>query len=1230
MSTKVDLSSIFDNALPMAYVRKITLSKGSVISNKREPNQDNQEFKVVESIYGKKDMVATRSFPKGYTGSSALDVQVDLVLKDVIGKNGKTIWFNNDEFLKYLNLRVVLCNDKATGKRLLKKGLSEARLKRLRKTNKIEEIIVSLGKPEGALVDYKREKIAGKTIYSVSYSVKFSVATLSPDHVSVFASTVLDSGHVATSRQAYAKEVSPTTQGHTTAEVVIEAGAVKNKSYMYTTPNNGIWAGPMHSHEGTYMAGAFHSTKSHDTLKQHSVPNFIVHDHRLLDDAEIAELQLKPDSLESRIKKRISKREKTQHSNNDSRKEKYMSELFISRSPSNASNLLFHMDFEKIVQLETQFGALFDIVDAQAKTKILSNCKMKNLRVFRHRVKPAAGADKVKDVDWEERTEMIAFAAEDNAGLLPLSIRRDYPDSDNTGADPKLIGAIKETKITGTGNMRTFSVSDFDMSTRTDGLYQYSVSFQLQDGTVEFAKNNLERLITARKDLQHYYAESTDPLNYDTLNDSLKPSYQNSLKKKYPVPTKRALSGVGVASASQRSKIVDQSLSSSPWVNPVVVYVDCLFNLTNLSKQKASSISRLLYTLCNSTTGNSSGILILIEKMMSLEYKIKGTLGNKGLLSAELEFSEKGKIVKISKDRPMIIIEHRFKEVFDSDVLKFTGYDFLGGERRKRVGIRSMTIEQYRGRIKEENDKYFSSNVSKASYAGTSANFSLVRPAYLTPKIIDLGENRSYNLSSDSTMLWYYKYYEQIVSTILAMKPDVVAAGKDRLTSVGKMSSIDRESDSPLTVEENTVNITNSKVLQMFGTSYSTPLGYEFELTLSDVAETAETTEEKLISSETIFGATSALVTDAIEDIEEIGDQLSEEDADALEDFTEFTSALIGGFIKSKKSLFGKTKDSFDGGANSMASFNLKDPRNVLDKHVEFRRRTRPRTERVRSASGRSSRSAAAATVTKQSLLDSMPNQIKSAFFSSNKFVKTPINSLMSADPIADPRYEGMLYYNLKMINRIDVFMGYPTNKKTGEKIMTSSPFRQVTQEMLSTAKQKNQTLLCKMSPYSNNVLGFSHSKKLSLPIYDEYFILSPRAAETSDAAGAEEVVVLLESNTSTYADLLAAQGDLNNTGFDSLKSLLESAIIETFIDPEYVCTAEMVSQPMGDTKFGTKFGSPKKKIKKGLNIGEMFEILDPLQQISSVAASTSKKTGGSGMSGGGGSFGPATGGGSY
>jgi hypothetical protein len=289
---------------------------------------------------------------------------------------------------------------------------------------------------------------------------------------------------------------------------------------------------------------------------------------------------------------------------------------------------------------------------------------------------------------------------------------------------------------------------------------------------------------------------------------------------------------------------------------------------------------------------------------------------------------------------------------------------------------------------------------------------------------------------------------------------------------------------------------------------------------------------------------------------------------------------------------------------------------------VEFKRRTIGRHIK----SGKKARE----KVSKESLLNAMPNQIKSAFFSNNKFVKTPINSLMSADPIADPRYEGMLYYNLKMINKIEVFTGYPTNKRTGEKIMTSAPFKRITQKILATAKQKNQTLLCRMSPYSNNVLGFSHSKKLNLPIYDEYFILSPRAAETSAATDAEDLVVLSERNERTYADLLAAQGDLNNTGFNMLKSLLESAILETFIEPEYVCTAEMVSQPMKNTKFGTSFSSSKKKLKKGFNLEEMFEILDPFQSISSAATSISKKTGGSGMSGGGSPFGSTTGGGKY
>jgi len=53
MAAKVDLSGIFDNALPMAYVRKITLSEGEVGSNRRDPNEKPQPHKKEKDRYGK-------------------------------------------------------------------------------------------------------------------------------------------------------------------------------------------------------------------------------------------------------------------------------------------------------------------------------------------------------------------------------------------------------------------------------------------------------------------------------------------------------------------------------------------------------------------------------------------------------------------------------------------------------------------------------------------------------------------------------------------------------------------------------------------------------------------------------------------------------------------------------------------------------------------------------------------------------------------------------------------------------------------------------------------------------------------------------------------------------------------------------------------------------------------------------------------------------------------------
>ena len=1189
MAAKVDLSSIFDNALPMAYVRKITLSEGDVGSNRRDPNDKSQKTNITKNQYGKAKIRSGVKSSKGYEGSRNMTVTVDLVLKDAYGTDGQPFWFNNDELLRYLNIRVILCKDKATGRKFLKNGVRPLALSEAKTSSQIEEKIIALKKSGSIELKSQRRGTAGKkkTIYSVPYSVSFTVDELYPDHLSIFAMTVLDAGYVAASRSAYAKQIKSEIQGYTTAEVAIKDGSVSNNSYVYTTSKKQIWAGPIHSDNGSaFFSGASPSSQPQEQLVQKIIPNFIVDDYRLLDKAKEARLQLRPDTLEKQQNKRRGKRHKTPEANKIRKKEKYMSGLYLSRSPSNASNFMFHMDFEKIVRFETQFGKLLETADEQAKLNILSKSKIKNLRIFRHRIKQAQDETAAKDVDWETRTELIAISAEEHAGSLPLTSRRSYPDSEDLNTESKLIGAIRELKIAGTKNVRTFSVSDYDMSLRTDGAFQYSIRFQLEDGTVEFAKEMLGRLVAARDALENYRDESAFPINYDVNVDGFKQTYQRQLEKKYPLPRQSVLT----TGATDRSRLLSQSIVSAPWVKPVATYVDCLFNLTTMSDKHAEQLSTMLYRLCNSTTGTIAGIETTIDQIQSLEYKIKRILGQKGLLTGELDFTEKSKIDQKRSDKPMIYIRHRFRKIFDSDILKETGYDFLGGERTRFVGVRHMSVEEYRKRIRQENDKYLNKMPTTTKVKGSSIEWATVRSSYLTPAYINLGPARSFPLLPDQLMLWFYKYYEQIVSTILAFKPGIAAKGKDKLVAMKNMhTNLDPEDPGSMLIEENKVNTINSKVLMSFSTSISTPEDYEFSLSINSEEEDDDDQEgdSGFADAEDVIGINSSMISDDIEGADVIVEQFKKENIEEMGDFTEFTSALVGSFLQSGNELFGRSKMSSND-TLGIRAFDLSNPNNVLERHLLSKRKMAGKI----SKSGKRSRKKPEELATVASLLSKMPNQHKVLFFSGRPFIKRPMNSFFSADPMKDPRLEAMLYYNFKMINKIEVFMGFKKSKQTGEYILGKPKFKAMTQKILSEAKSNNRVLMCRQRPYDNDLIRFAHNKKLDLPVFDETFVISPGVSEA--AAEDEELDTFTGSTRRTYIDLMSAQENFSNTGYKALRLILSAALIAPAIEPEYTCTAEMAGQPIAENKFGTSFGSTAPQ-KSSAKIGKTaLELLDP------------------------------------
>ena len=120
-------------------------------------------------------------------------------------------------------------------------------------------------------------------------------------------------------------------------------------------------------------------------------------------------------------------------------------------------------------------------------------------------------------------------------------------------------------------------------------------------------------------------------------------------------------------------------------------------------------------------------------------------------------------------------------------------------------------------------------------------------------------------------------------------------------------------------------------------------------------------------------------------------------------------------------------------------------------------------------------------------------------------------------------------------------------------------------------------TMLCLGSPTKN---------VFSLPVFDRHFTLSAKNATNIED---EEVV----SETNLFVSRLAESGDLNSIGLSSLRTIVETSVLEDTAVSDYITTAT-VQQPDGPTKFGTRFGATRTKTKSttGSSVSEVLKTL--------------------------------------
>ncbi|HAI38523.1 MAG TPA: hypothetical protein DCM40_10560, partial [Maribacter sp.] len=138
--------------------------------------------------------------------------------------------------------------------------------------------------------------INGETVLEKPYTFNFEIQNSQPEHLSYFCICTVDISGMASSfdltehelnaifeasDQAYG--VSPDLYEHTHV-TVIDGGATSYTEDAYYLPNGQKWEGPVHNHEGQWMAGSKHTNEPHPNLTRKMVSSTLVKDFRDLTD----------------------------------------------------------------------------------------------------------------------------------------------------------------------------------------------------------------------------------------------------------------------------------------------------------------------------------------------------------------------------------------------------------------------------------------------------------------------------------------------------------------------------------------------------------------------------------------------------------------------------------------------------------------------------------------------------------------------------------------------------------------------------------------------------------------------------------------------------------------------------------------------------------------------------------------------------------------------------------
>ena len=1055
------------DVLPAVYISNVSL-RDAKLSDHKEPKTSSPRATqapppreaALKPYIGTPSNVGLNGLPqtpvaiKNKTNTiSALETTIEFTIRDVVQKESIDTWLFNNYFTKFLNIKVIQSTNEELSKELSRGKISAIRSKKFKNFARQKIIPVQkddIKKTKGDSIEFDLKDYSsfvpdtGERVYEIPYETTFVLKDSKPRHLAYYAFVYMDMEAMATA-YGISMHSSKFVKGRIAAEEVISKGSVRTTSFIFfVKETNQLWSGPKHRSRGRkWYTGKKNSLFSKELLVE-EVPNKKIDDFREVDDLKARDLMLKTaQRLSQKLQKKQINRDRISIDSSDS----YISDGIVSSKPDGRVDLIFHADLRKLVRTQSAFGSIFDATsNRRTREEIYLLSNIKSLKITRRRVKNVSSLNRLGTPvlsnlfdSSREIEEVIIYSSDEDGTLKKMSTE---------SAGLKEVDSIAFLE-----GIRTFTATDSSIKELTDGIYQYGAIIEVEDGTIKFLNQKLDRLKQVKDKLWLYYV------------DSLIPRYIRKNGK------------FNVIFAKKYKNIARSTGTLLPWVEAIAVFVDVYTSIANY-KKSPRNLAKKLNSMANPKTGSSEGIGALLDLIDEVINKLEDTLGGKRYPSQSALNLSKHSSPNQFKVSTMTI-DRRFKDLHDSNMIKNVGVDFLGSDDRQDIGVKGVLVKDYINRIDQENSIYWKStnlsNVSSAlkkEYRNSTEvpadktplfNMSDTEWSYLTPSTIRGGSYTIDRLDAGKT-LWEHDKYNAMASNIVATKTGNFLNPKqvpNALSPETKSKSLDTNKNNIRT------QVQDSSLMNILS---------QAGVTLVEVGDPlkkgeAKTRDKAKTSASAVFSPGNPILE--VQDFDKDTDTLDIEarKASAMNKINTENARAVGNiFVNHLSSTGNLNKPSPQSksiptqssrGAMSQGNYDLASANNIVDNI---------RKSPLKAAD-----------------FEKIPNQVRSLMFSNSNQTK---NNFLATeqDLIKSPETSQMMKYNFDTFGKVQVLAGFSRDSQ-GNYIINKPKFIPLQQKILQRAS--NLTVLCKIDNYQNRELGIGLGTASRMKIYDNCFLMS-------------------------------------------------------------------------------------------------------------------------------------------